>query len=74
MGNISIDSKRQFVADAYPSDNWRMKVASMSIPQICAIYRKLKQKKYHYQNTHLKDEYRQLNIFDVFGYGIIPKS
>lgn len=66
-----IDKIREKVAAAYPG-NWPLRVAMMPNNQVMAIYKNLEKRKEKKEKEN-NSNFKQLNIFDVFGYSILPK-
>lgn len=59
----SMRCMREYVANAYDSDNWRIKVGLMKPSQVAAIYHNLKKRGVVKKNNH-PQEYRQITIFE----------
>lgn len=68
---MNMEEIRKKVGDAYPG-TWPSRVAMMPNNQVIAIYRNLEKRKDKKVKEKLSP-FKQLNIFDVFGYSILPK-
>ena len=73
--DMKIENMRKFIGEKYPSQSWKSRVARMAPNQVIAIYHSLKNREEkHARVNQDTDEYKQLDIFDVFGYKILRMS
>lgn len=69
---MKMEEIRKKVGEAYPGTAWPTRVSKMPNNQVIAIYRSLENRK-EKKTIEKTSPFKQLNIFDVFGYSILPR-
>ena len=69
---MKVEQMREFIGEKYPSQSWKSRVARMAPNQVIAIFHSIKNREEKLARVRPDtDEYKQLDIFDVFGYKIL---